>query len=116
MNVCPCGHERYGYKLKDGILSKNVERSKHMLRRPPAWAIQSEVWRWHVEEVCVIAINDLERDRLYWATRETFEKNSRILERKHGEQRYMRLSLWETMSHPIMDKLKVEIVQLRMIL
>lgn len=62
--LCPCGHEQYSYRLidRDGarILTKNVERSQHWLRKMNAWAIQMNVIAEHAGSVDLLEVNDIE--------------------------------------------------------
>lgn len=93
---CECGHVQLGYKLQGGVLSKTVRASVHQLRRPPAWAIQQEVWTVHMDEIQVVEIVDEETGKVYRTSAENFGRNARLINRGYGYQFALPLPFWNT--------------------
>ena len=82
-----------GY-IDGGIFCKEVYGSIHMLRKPPAWAIDVEVWEWIKLKVTWIMVTDKETNDIFFTKVETFDKHKRLLDRGHGRQYYMILDRW----------------------
>lgn len=97
---CSCGHDRYGYTLKDGVLSKSVERSRHLLRKHNAWGIQQAVLDCHKAELTHIKVRDVENNVTYVASIETFTRYCGLEEvnKKFGWQYFLRLGYWTRMT------------------
>ena len=72
--------------LEDNKFIKSVIGSKHRLRHPPAWVIDSSA-----SEIVVI---DKETDTKYYASVETFDQLKRELDRGFGRQYFLTLNHW----------------------
>lgn len=80
---------------EDGIFVKNVKGSKHMLRKPLAWAIDKKVFDkdiWYMDHIMVY---DKETEITWEISVSDFDDNKKILDRGHGEQYYVELSKWK---------------------
>ena len=83
-------------KIEDGIFTKSVIGSKHMLRCPPAWAIQGDAFenevKTNAKEIVVI---DKETNIQYRTTVEIFDSQKGTLDRGFGKQYFLTLNHWE---------------------
>jgi hypothetical protein len=75
---------------------KPVRGSKHMLRYPPAWAIQADAYQQIIHRVSTIVILDDETDTAYRISTSDFERFKNKLDRGHGPQYYVELERWTT--------------------
>jgi hypothetical protein len=84
-----------GY-IQNSQFIKSVDGSKHMLRCPPAWAIDAEAFdneiKSHVSE---IIIQDRETGNRYITSVLNFDKRKKAIERGFGKQYYLPLSDWK---------------------
>ena len=91
---CPCGHEKFGYRLEGGVRNKLVVGSTHRLVRPPAWAVQKEVYDHHAHEIKLLRFSDVETGVIYTVSRQKFEMLRLVLERGYGVQYALPLEHW----------------------
>lgn len=96
---CPCGHDGFGYKLEGRTLSKTVKASEHMLRLPPAWAVQKSVLDAH-QDVETIVITDSESGAVYSVSMGQLRVYSFPITRGHGEQIGLALAYWTVNDKP----------------
>lgn len=98
INLCPCQHSLFGYVLDGNVLRKNVEGSRHMLRKPRGWAIQEEVFNYHYaqHDVARVVIADTETGVAYSAEMETIARVAIEIERGYGLQYAVPLPYWKT--------------------
>ena len=97
-----CGHRFYGYAryvetTARGltILSKAVEGSKHKLKYPrPAWAIQANIVRYHLNDVDYFEVVDVEENVGYRVSPKEFMEHAYPIERGSGDQLALPLSYW----------------------
>ena len=84
-------------KLEGGIFKKSVCRSKHMLREPESWAIDSEVVRTvEILGTCrKVVVYDYENGFLYEVDFAKFIEKSFTIDRGHGAQRALPLTYWK---------------------
>jgi hypothetical protein len=61
-------------RVEDGVLVKPVRGSKHMLRRPPAWAIDAEAYDQVRTEIDKVKVIDTETDTEYHASADVFDR------------------------------------------
>ena len=85
---------RIGYLL-DGQFYKVVKRSEHFLRKPPAIAIDEEVFCETIEPRCqTIVVLECEREEVWQVSVTTFSRYYLRLNRGHGTQRALCLKWW----------------------
>jgi len=84
-------------KITGETFKKSVCRSKHMLREPEAWAIDSEVVRTlEILGTCrKVVVYDYENNFLYEVDFATFIEKSFTIERGHGAQKALPLTYWK---------------------
>lgn len=75
----------YG-SIDNRTLHKRVYRSKHFLQKPPAIAIDAELYDTYRDEIDRIEILDLETDTVYCLTKTEFELYRFELDRGYGRQ------------------------------
>lgn len=89
------GDKVVGY-LKDNKFIKSVIGSKHRLRRPPAWAIDSNVFDEQIKpSAAEIVVMDRETGKTYHCSVETFDRLKRELSRGFGRQYFLTLNHWQ---------------------
>ena len=85
-----------GY-IEDRTFIKPVRGSKHMLRQPPAWAIDADTFDKQVIPHCdTIIIHDREKNKEYKASVKLFDEKKGVLDRGFGRQYYLALKWWNT--------------------
>jgi hypothetical protein len=85
-----CAGVVYGDKLR-----KTCRRSVHFLRSPLSIGFDVAVLEQaRALGVRVLVVEDLDRDVIYTATVETFDRHSFPVSRGHGEQRALPLACW----------------------
>jgi len=82
--------------FSDGVVfKKTVEGSKHLLKCPPAIAIDAVAYENDIAPTHErIEVKDVETDRLYSISIEAFERNKEEMDRGHGRQYFVRLRYW----------------------
>ncbi len=81
--------------LPDGTLYREVRRSKHLLRKPPAWAFEREVLQQaEAHGAHLIRVVDLETGQRYIAPLTKFWTQGISVSRGWGEQIALPLSYW----------------------
>ena len=81
--------------LQDNKFIKSVIGSKHRLRRPSAWAIDSNVFDEQIKPNAIeIVIMDKETGKTYHCSVETFDRLKGELDRGFGRQYFLTLSHW----------------------
>ena len=89
-----CGSTIIG-KIEGGAFTKPVSGSKHMLKRPPAWAIQADTYDSQVKgKVKYIVIWDKDTGRRYKTSAEIFDKHKGVLDRGFGKQYFLTMNHW----------------------
>lgn len=80
----------------DGIVfRKTIKGSLHILRCPPAIAIDAEAYEQEIKPTHErIEVMDTESDKVYTISVDSFERNKEELDRGHGRQVYARLRYW----------------------
>lgn len=74
---------------------KRVKASKHMLRQPPAWALDDAVLRDLAGQgVARVVYIDTETHRTYCTTVDTFASKGRLFNRGYGDQVLLPLGWW----------------------
>lgn len=86
MQVCPCGHLKYGYRIHNQVLEKHADGQAHMLHEPRGWAVQASVFDYHKDEIAAVAIEDARSGICYQITTEAFNRVKIPLDRGLGEQ------------------------------
>lgn len=90
------GDKIVGY-IEGKTFIKSVAGSRHKLRKPPAWAIDAEVFDSEIKQNATeILIIDKEVDKKYFSTVENFDRLKGQLNRGHGRQYYLTLNQWRT--------------------
>lgn len=81
--------------IEDGIFTKNVKGSKHVLFSPLAWCLDKDSYDSVVKpNSSFIRIYDKETGTTWETTVADFDAKKKILDRGHGEQYYMLLKDW----------------------
>lgn len=81
--------------LEHGCFLKPVIGSKHMLREPPAWAIDADAFdNWVKPNAKEIIVTDTEAEIRYRVSVETFDRLKVELDRGHGRQYFLTLNYW----------------------
>ena len=81
--------------LPDGTLYREVHRSKHLLRKPPAWCFEREVLEQaHEAGVRLVEVHDLETGERYTAPLARLWQKGFRLNRGAGEQIALPLQHW----------------------
>lgn len=82
-------------QIDAGVFIKNVRGRIHMLRQPPAWALDAETYETQIRPTChKIIIEDIDTKIKYSTTLERFEDLKKTLNRGHGKQYFMFLDFW----------------------
>ena len=77
------------------VLLKKVQGSKHQLKVPPAWAIQTDALMYARKlGATQVVIHDVETDNRYEAAMSTFWKKGGSFDRGFGPQTYLPLEQW----------------------
>ncbi len=98
MILCPCGHNRYGYFIKDQKLCKNADGPLHMLAEPRGWAVQASVFDYHKDEILAIGIDDTRSGIHYEITKDAFQRVCFSVDRGFGIQLVVALKYWHLSS------------------
>lgn len=94
---CECGHERLGLRIERGVLRwPHARGSAHRLRRPPGWAIQADVLRYHLArgDVERVEVHDDETQTTYTAGLSDVIRRGAEIERGFGKQIMLPLASW----------------------
>lgn len=83
------------YKIKDNILFKSACESIHFLRKPPAIAVDLEIFNKNKNIVSYVQIYEREKGVYYTARIEDFEKYGFIFDRGYGKQIALLIEYWE---------------------
>ena len=80
----------------DGVVfRKTIKGSLHILRCPPAIAIDAYAYEQEIKPTHErIEVLDIESNRAYTISIDSFERNKEELDRGHGRQVYARLRFW----------------------
>ncbi len=82
-------------RLADGWLRKHVDSTRHMLRQPPAWAIDADHLD-RLEAVGAAGVRLTDENGTVWsADLAAFERYGVLIDRGHGRQVALPLSRWE---------------------
>ena len=81
--------------IANGVFYKAVKGSKHKLKFPPAWAIDSHAFDEQLfGKVTKIVIIDEETGQRFTISPLTFHLNKKTLNRGHGKQYFLELEKW----------------------
>lgn len=81
--------------IEGDTFTKRVKASRHMLRQPPAWALDDAVLRDLAGQgVARIVYVDTESGRVYRTTVDTFTGKGRLFNRGYGAQVFLPLGHW----------------------
>lgn len=81
--------------IEGDAFTKRVKSSKHMLRKPPAWALDDAVLRdLSARGVTRIVYVDTETGRTYRTRVDTFTSKGRLFNRGAGAQVFLTLGHW----------------------
>lgn len=84
-------------EIKNRYFLKKVEKSKHMIKSPPAWGIDCIAFdEVVVPNADVIWIYDKESGKMYKASVALFRKHMGTLNRDFGKQYFLTLDWWNT--------------------
>lgn len=84
-----------GCVIEDGILRRRVQASKHMLRRPPAWAVEEKILREAERHGCTwVQVVDVESHITYVAPLQSFWTRGIAIDRGFALQRALPLCFW----------------------
>jgi len=90
------GAGKFAGTFENGVYSKNVRGSVHMLRSPLGWSIDKDIVDNLARLGCVeIQIFDKESKTLYYARFEDFTEKAIPLNRGFGEQLVLSLNYWD---------------------
>jgi len=80
---------------------KHVRKSKHLLRQPPAWAVDALAYDHLIKgKVKEIRVVDDEEGHTYTAPAEVFEKYKRRFDRGFDPQYFLTLRFWSMDGQP----------------
>ena len=83
-------------RIENHIFVKEVYGSKHMLRKPAAWAIDTDILDRAVAPNCYsIHIIDKETNKKYICGLQTFREHCQSIDRKFGRQYFLELVYWK---------------------
>ena len=92
----------YGYNSKiigksnGQIFRKTIKGSLHLLRKPPAIAIDATAYEHEISKTHqYIEVFDTDTNNLYISSIENFNKHKGLLDRGHGRQYYLSLCHWQ---------------------
>ncbi len=87
---------RHSGCVVDGFrLVRRVRRSVHQLRQPPAWAFERNILEQaHEAGASLVEVHDVENGITYTAPLATLWQKGIRIQRGHGEQIALPLSLW----------------------
>lgn len=87
--------------IEGDAFTKRVKSSKHMLRQPPAWALDDAVLRDLAGQgVARVVYIDTETRRTYCTTVDTFASKGRAFNRGAGAQVFLALGYWSVDGAP----------------
>jgi hypothetical protein len=83
-------------EFKDGIWTKKVRGSVHMLKRPESWAVDAADLADAIDHgIATIAIVDTETQKRYTVTAWLFDQKGIRINRGHGDQVALPLRYWQ---------------------
>ncbi len=87
--------ERVVGQVRGDVFQKAAYGSKHMLRRPPAWALDLRSLD-EAERLGALSVSILDRESglTYRASVNTIRRDGRLFNRGHGEQVWLALDRW----------------------
>ncbi len=91
--MCVCQHERLGYRIEGGVLTKAVIAERHMLRNPAGWAFQAAVVDQHKSDVHQIELRASD-GRKFVVTMARFLRLCVKIERGFGPQYFLPIYMW----------------------
>jgi hypothetical protein len=94
--------------IENRVLRKEIRGSLHLLRKPPAIALDARMYdryRPHFDE---IAITDTETGTVYRAGASYFDRRRLVIERGYGKQYALLLSCW-SVERPNDPQLRLEV-------
>lgn len=81
--------------IVNGIFTKRVQGSAHMLNTPPAWAIDCAAFKSQVlPNAHTIRVEDTESDVIYEVSTKLFDDKKVYLDRGFGAQYFLILKHW----------------------
>ena len=84
-------------EIEGRTFTKQVSRSRHMLRIPMAWAIDASVFDSEIKKSCdTIVIVDRDSGKKYQVSVALFDKQKGIVDRGFGRQYFLTLSWWNS--------------------
>lgn len=81
--------------MRDGVFTKTVQGSRHMLHTPRAWALDAGIYDSLRPRVRQIVVTDKDSGYTYTASREVFDLFGGVIDRGFGRQRYLPLDKWQ---------------------
>ncbi len=77
--------------------TKKIKGSKHILKKPPAIAIDAEAFDREIASTCQkIEVYDSESNRLYTSTTENFNHHKGTIDRGFGKQYFLPFHRWDS--------------------
>lgn len=84
-----------GCVVEHGILKRRVQASKHMLRRPPSWAIEERILKEaEAQGATMVEVVDVESHTTYVAPLQSFWTRGIAIDRGFALQRALPLCFW----------------------
>jgi hypothetical protein len=85
--------------IEKGVFTKRVDGRVHMLRQPPAWAIDVRAFVKDVRPNChTIVVEDTHAQLTYSVSVQLFSDKKGALDRRYGAQYYLPLKYWTVRS------------------
>ena len=82
-------------RIEGKTFIKDVYSSKHMLRKPAAWSIDTDIFDRVIFPLCyIIQVNDKETGKIYRIGTGAFREKAQVLDRGYGKQYYLELIHW----------------------
>ena len=85
-------------QICDGIFSKSIAGSKHLLKAPPAIALDADSYDGLRENFRTIKVTDRETGRTYVISADEFDRFKVQMDRGYGRQYFVPLGNWDI--HP----------------
>lgn len=99
-----CSTNRKVVKIENKIIGclegnkfiKSVLGSKHQLKYPPAWAIDSNAFDTEIKpNATAMVVIDKEKDIKYFVSTDSFDRLKGTLDRGFGRQYFLTLNYWQ---------------------
>lgn len=82
--------------IDNGVFIKHMHGRIHMLRKPPAWALDADTYENQIRPDChTIKIEDIDSRIVYTVTVRRFEELKKMTNRGYGRQYFLVIKYWD---------------------